>query len=513
MHKSQVLFYVLASFVLGVFVGSFWTISQIGILGLILAGTVVLVVCGYQGTFGQDKKGIRRRKLGIVISFSILFLILGIFRFNQFNSSHSLVSQFADNIVGGKGVNHSVRGYITSDPENKAGQSKFIFHIKRITFPGKEITVDEDILVTTNLSEFKFGDRLMITGTLSSPQNFSDDFDYVSYLKKDGIKILMNYPKEIKTDSRDIGLGIWDNFKIYIYKHIFSLKDKFESAVNRSIAEPNASFINGILLGTRQNISQELKDAFSKTGTSHIMAISGYNITIIAWAIMASLFYFVRRKKAFWISVVIIILFTIMTGALASVVRASVMGLILLFASGYGRLYDPKNALLLAGAFMIYQNPLVPRFDIGFQLSFLAVLGLVYLMPLFNHWLRKVPAGKLKKTITATLAAQVFVFPLLIYYFKNISLVALPANVLILPFMPLAMLLGFITGVAGMIFVPLGQLVGYLVWALTKYQISVVENLASWPMASVGLSISLPVLLILYVLLFFRVRKLQKYEI
>ncbi len=501
-HKSQILFYFLAVFVLGVFISSFWDLNQIGVLAIILTGTIILVVSAYQQTFGQDKNGIRRRKLGIMLGCLVLVFALGIFRFNQFSSSHSIAGEFADNIVGGKAVPYSVRGYVASDPENEGSRTKFILRVRQIVVPDEEIPTDEDILITANLSDIGFGDKLMITGALSTPKNFSNDFDYVSYLKKDGIKILMNYPKDIKTDTSSTELDFGDRIKIFAYKNIFAIKNRFESAVNRSIPEPNTSFINGILLGTRQNISQDLKDAFSKTGTSHIMAISGYNIAIVSWGIMAGLFYFVKRKKAFWITVLIIIIFTIMTGASASVVRASIMGLVLLFANGYGRLYDSRNSLLLAGAVMIYQNPLILRFDVGFQLSFLAVMGLTYLMPVFNQWFRKVPDGRIKETITATLAAQVFVFPLLIHYFKNFSLVALPANVLTLPFMPAAMLLGFITGLGGMIFAPLGQFMGYAAWALTEYQLSVVTGLASWPLSSVNLSMSLPVIAIIYLLLF-----------
>ena len=151
---------------------------------------------------------------------------------------------------------------------------------------------------------------------------------------------------------------------------------------------------------------------------------------------------------------------------------------------------------------MIYHNPLILRFDMGFQLSFLAVLGLAYFMPILNYWSRKFKDGKIKETITATLAAQIFVLPLLIYYFGDFSFVALPANVLILPFIPAAMLFGFATGLGGIIFSPLGHLLGFFSWAITKYQIGIIENLASLPYSSIAVSISLPVLLIVYTFLF-----------
>ena len=197
---------------------------------------------------------------------------------------------------------------------------------------------------------------------------------------------------------------------------------------------------------------------------------------IISEAILLGLVWFFRRRIAFWISVVVIILFVILTGASASVVRAAVMGLLLSFAHGYGRLYDQKNSIILAGAVMIYHNPLTLVFDIGFQLSFAAVLGLIYLYPWLESRSYKISKlGVIKELILMTLSAQIAVAPLLIYYFGNFSLISLPANILILPFIPAAMLAGFITGLVGIIYQPIGQFIGYIAWAITTYQIEVVR--------------------------------------
>ena len=476
MHKSQILFYLLVSFVLGVFVGSFWFVSGAGILFLILVGTIVLTVSGYHKTFGTSAKGIYHRKLGFLTGCLIVIFALGVLRFNHFNSDHSPILEFADDMAGNENLNYLVKGYVASNPESTGSMTRFTFRAKKIVVPKREVFVNDDILVTANILNINYGDRLLITGSISTPKNF-ENFDYISYLKKDGIRVVMSYPKEIRPES--IELSFRDEARVFIYKKIFNLKNKFELAINRSISEPNASFINGILLGTRHGISDELKSEFNKTGTSHILAISGYNIAIIGWAILSVLVFFIKRKKAFWISVLIIILFTIMTGASASVVRASIMGLILLFASGYGRLYDPKNSILFAGAIMINQNPLALSLDIGFQLSFAAVLGLVYLYPFIENRLDKIPKlGGLKELVLMTLSAQAAVAPLLIYYFKNFSLVSLPANILILPFIPSAMLLGFISGTLGTVFPFLGEAVGWFAWAVTSYQLSVVDFFA-----------------------------------
>lgn len=472
MHKSQVFFYLLSAFIMGVFVASFSLVSIFSAWILAIFGMAIITL-GF------------KNKFGLLVGFLIIFFAIGVLRFDYFNQATSGL----DNLVGREVI---LNGYIDSESDIDGNRAKFVFSAEgqgegsqRGTSIGNRLgsasggkNKNERILITTNsFPKREFGNQLLIKGELALPQNFTD-FDYVTYLKKDGIRMVIFYPKEIQESDVNIQLG--DRIKIIIYRNIFALKNKFENAINLAIPEPNAAFINGILLGTRQNISDDLKDAFSKTGTTHILAISGYNIMIISEAILLGLVWFFRRRVAFWISVGIIILFVILTGASASVVRAAVMGLLLSFAYGYGRLYDQKNSIILAGAIMIYHNPIVLVFDIGFQLSFAAVLGLIYLYPWLDCKLYRMSKfGGLKEIILMTFSAQVSVAPLLVYYFGNLSLISLPANILILSFLPYAMLAGFIAGFAGMVFLPLGQIVGYFAWAITDYQIKIVEFFAS----------------------------------
>jgi len=448
MHKSQIFFYLLSAFIFGVFTASFLDFSARIFLILIIIGISAIVLSGF------------KNKLIILAGFLILAFTTGGARFNFFNN----YSGSFDDFVGQEVV---LRGYVDSEPEIDGSNQRFVF-----------VSDSNRILVTiSSYPRYKFGDTLEIRGELRLPQNFTD-FDYVTYLKKDDIRTVLFFPG-IEKYNGELKLSFQKNIKPSLYKNIFAIKDMFQRAVNLSIAEPNASFINGILLGSRQNIPDELKDAFKSTGTTHILAISGYNIMIISEAVLLGLIFFVRRKIAFWMSVAVIFLFVIMTGASASVVRAAVMGLLLSFAHGYGRLYDQKNSIILAGAVMIWFNPFVLVFDIGFQLSFAAVLGLIYLYPWLDYKAHKLSElGGMKELVLMTLSAQVAVAPLLIYYFGGFSPISLPANILILPFVPVAMLLGFIAGLVGMISVSLGQLVGYLAWAVTTYQIGIVRYLS-----------------------------------
>lgn len=528
----------------GVFTASIFRLPQNLILILTALSIGIIGVSSYNKTFSRA---------GILTGVLLLVFTIGIIRFNYVSFSKSILSQFSDIEAGGplrqgsnearRGIAIVLRGYVDDEPVYKNGKAQFIFKAKQLIAGDRifEIDperdregsqrapisygVDERSLISANaFPKYEYGDFLAINGALKIPQNFdpvrsktplsegssadhaleagrtSNGIDYVNYLKKEGIATTVSFPK-IKT-GEILELDFFEKIKIGFYKKIFVVKNEFELAVSRSVSEPNASFINGILLGSRQEIPDKLKEAFNKTGTSHILAVSGYNITIIADAVLLGLVYFVKRRRAFWISATLIVLFSVMTGASASVVRAAIMGILLSFASGYGRLSDARNSVVLAGAAMVFLNPMILVFDIGFQLSFAAVLGLIYVYPLLNSKTEKIPKVMgLKETVLMTLSAQFFVFPLLIYYFKNLSLVSVFANLLVLPFIPAAMFLGFLSGLAGIIFIPLGQITGFTAWAVTAYQIKIIEFFSSLPFASVEISINWIWLVVIYVLL------------
>src|SRR3989344_1654201 len=188
-----------------------------------------------------------------------------------------------------------------------------------------------------------------------------------------------------------------------------------------------------------------------------------------------------------------------MTGAAASAVRAAVMGLLLLLALQVGRLYQIKNALILAGAIMVYLNPRVLVWDLGFQLSFTATLGLIYIEPILERWFSweekddmiqakknffEKTARSAKIILATTLAAQIAVLPLLVVNFGQLSLIAPLANILVLPVIPLTMLAGFVAALAGLIFLSLGKILGWAAWLFLSYEIKIIELLAKIPLAA-----------------------------
>ena len=283
----------------------------------------------------------------------------------------------------------------------------------------------------------------------------------------------MSYPEKIAK------VGFTGNI---FYKAIYLTRDKFEETLNKTYLEPYASFAAGITLGSRRNIPDSLLVDFNRTGTTHIIAVSGYNVTIII-ANLGILFGLFSRRLKFWGSIVVIIVFVVMTGAVASVVRAGILAGLVAFGRYEGRRIQMTILLLLVAAIMLLFHPYALKFDISFQLSFLAFAGLVYLGPIIANWkLVRVLPGIIRTSLSDTMAAQIMVLPILIYYFGRVSIVAPIVNILVLWLIPAAMGLVFFSGILGLIFQGMGQAVAYIGYFVLKYIIVVVESFSriSW---------------------------------
>jgi competence protein ComEC len=340
------------------------------------------------------------------------------------------------------------------------------------------------ILVSTNsYPEYNYGDILKISGKLQFPTVF-DDFNYKNYLAKDKIYYVMYYPK-IEVLEKDEGNKI--------FSAILKFKDKTTEKIETIMPFPEISILEGIVLGNKQIFSDQIKNNLSITGTSHITAISGMNIVIISEIVMFILIAIgFWRKQAFYISLVLIFLFIIMVGAPASAVRAGIMGAILLYAQKIGRISNAARIMVFAGTIMLIINPLLLRYDIGFQLSFIAVLGLIYIKPIFDAWLGKIKKQEqlsfILQIATTTIAAQFAVLPILVYNFGRISFIAPITNILIVPFIP------FLTGL-GLIFIG-GTLVSFfigkiLLWPAylgVTYVLRIIDWFAKIPWASKEIS-------------------------
>jgi len=226
------------------------------------------------------------------------------------------------------------------------------------------------------------------------------------------------------------------------------------------------------------------------TGTRHIAAVSGMNITIISSLIFSfALRLGLRKNWAFYSSIGLLFLFILMIGAPASAVRAFIMAGAFLLAERLGRPRSASRAVCFAATLMLASNPLLLTKDIGFQLSFLAILGLIYLQPFFFARLRFLPDPKIlsvRTALSATLSAQVFTLPILVYNFGYISLVSPITNILIVPVLAPVTILIFIFAISGIISEPLGFLMSFPTWLSLTYIIKIIDGFSRLPFASLA---------------------------
>lgn len=291
-------------------------------------------------------------------------------------------------------------------------------------------------------------------------------------------------------------------------------RGRLEVLVNKTLPLNQAGILNGILFGSQSQIPYELKKQMNAAGIRHIVAVSGMHIVIfsqiLVWLFLRLGFF---RQKALILALGFIWLYIIFIGFPASAVRAGIMGTLLLIAQILGRQNSAGYALVLAGALMLLLNPLWLKKDLGFQLSFLATMGIVYLMPFFEFYLNKVKIFKLfglDNLLAMTFSAQIFTLPLSLFSFGYISLISPLTNMLIAGFIGPIMVFGFVFLLAGLISQILGFVFSLPCQLLLNFLLLVVGLCSKIPFASLNFNFSWLLLLVSYLGLGFWVWRLQK---
>jgi len=418
-------------------------------------------------------------------------------------------------------------GQIVEEPDPQATKTRYILQLLASEANPLVQPVGRVLVATRIYPEYKFGEYLKVSGKLEEPPEF-DEFSYKDYLVAKGVFGIMNYPEinnQIPNSNNQINLNnqtpnfinemdsrsdvkprIFDlrgndtfvsrlssivgNVVFEIRKWAVEIKEKFTEALDRVVPDPYASFVLGILVGGRKGIPKDLNNAFASTGVAHVVAVSGYNISIITSAVGKLL----RKALPNWLSLTLLLLFVglfmLAAGLSASVIRAGIMGIVLLWAMLSGRQSVGVRLLVYATALMLLVNPLLLRYDAGFQLSVLATAGLILIGPKIEPFFLKLKLPNFwHEALLATVSATIVSLPILVLNFKQVSVVSPLVNLIILPLIPWTMMAGFATGIFAFLWQPLGMLFGFAAFGLCYAIIEVVGAFASLPFAHISVSL------------------------
>lgn len=323
-----------------------------------------------------------------------------------------------------------------------------------------------------------YGDEVQVTGVVEIPESFVSDigreFDYQAYLAARGIVYVVPAAEvtvvSLATPS--------------VVGTLLGIKQAFLSSIERHIPEPAAGLGAGVLLGVKRALGNDLEQAFRATGLIHIVVLSGYNIMLVVAFVSALLRPLLPPTPRLIVGLLAIVGFAVVVGLSATVVRASVMAILLLLATYGQRRYLALRGLMLAGLLMLVYNPLLLPYDVGFQFSFMATVGLILFHEVIESRLSFVPSlVGMRGIIAATIATYITVLPLLLFHIGELSFVSIPVNAIVLPLVPLSMLLTFIAGVLAFIVPTLASVVALGATLVLNIIIAIAQWWAALPFA------------------------------
>lgn len=322
--------------------------------------------------------------------------------------------------------------------------------------------------------EVQYGDELVFNCRVESPEAF-EGFAYDRYLATQGIVAVCYQPQFIDVHPSES----WS-----VIGAILVLKDWATGTLYAILPEPHASFLSGLLFGGSTALSSELKDDFRATGTSHILAASGFNVSIFSVAFLSFILSTkIGRKRGLLLTWVLLAVYVVIAGASAAVVRAGIMGGLVVLEHWISRKAYMLNAFLLTGSLMLLFNPLILQ-DVGFQLSFVATIAIISFTKPVSQRLTFIPEViGLRESFAASLTAIVLTLPIVLWHFGAISLVAPFANLLVLPLVPYAMAVTGISILVGGVILKLGILVSLPAWAFSYVMLRIVSAFGSIPFA------------------------------
>ena len=441
MSKGKLFFWSCVSFIAGISIASFFVIPQLLLLSFLFLGLILILL-------------VRLDQRLLAIGILSVAMALGGLR-----SQAEMAKIFQSELrrFNGAGQIVTLSGLIDQEPGVKEKSQQFQIRVEK----------EKVLVVAPKYPSYRYGDKIEVTGQLKTPENF-EGFDYQGYLQKERVYSIMIFPRiELLASGRGNP----------VRQSLFNFKNKFQETWRRLLSPPHLGIFEALTFGEENNIPAEWKEKLNLSGTRHLAAVSGMNITIISFLLSGFLLSLGlwRQQEASLILLVFIWSYILMIGAPASALRAGLMVSLFFLVRGFGRVASGERSLVFAAVILLWENPLILKFDVGFQLSFLAMAGLIYWLSFFKERLLKKWPEFLKVNLATTLAAQVFTLPVLIYNFGYVSLISPLTNLLLVPLIPFLTMAGFIFGALGIVSFSLGQVLAWFVWLGTSYILLVVD--------------------------------------
>ncbi len=430
------------------------------------------------------KKGIRKTRF---VSLMVVLSIIGYLRYEQHAAERS-----RDELVSFRDTESVIlRGSVASLPETRDTSTRWLLQVEQLRANRADAWEPRSGLVQVYSrwqQPIEYGEVLELTGKMATPPKL-DGFDYQEYLGRQGVHSTMRYPQITRAGQAS---------RLSILAPLFKIRESVAGILQQSIPEPESALAQGILLGIRGAIPQHILDDFKRTGTTHILAISGHNLSVMLGLFVISGGWIVGRRHTVFLLAVFVGLWTyaVLAALSPSVVRAALMASFLIGGILAGRPTDAFVSLGAAGFLMTLVDPYLIH-DIGFQLSFLAMIGLVASAPLYSaaegyvRSRRTEAQGKLwpaaqfvGANAAATLGATAFTIPVIALNFQVLPLAALPATLFGLPALTVILLGALATALIGALFPFAAVIPATVTWLASKYLILVVALWARVPAAS-----------------------------
>lgn len=494
MKKPLVIFAV--SLILGIFVSYFAESKIFFILPIISIVFAVIIL-------------IFKVKAKLIIIITVLFFIIGSI---EFFWCDSISSSKYKNISTGIDI---VFGYIDSEPDIKDNKVNYVINSNKIIHNGKTIYINGKVLLTINTENkeyfFDYGRKIEVTGTLIVPNGRRNPggFDYRKFLAKNGISATV-YAQSISAET-----GVTTNKNGFISFGL-DIKNKIVNVINKSLPKEQAGLLNGMLIGVREGLNDDVKKAFSDSGLTHIMAVSGMNVAFIVFP-LAFIFkkLHIKKIKTNILIMLFLIIFVFITGFSPSVLRAVIMAITILIGQIIMRDSDAISCVALSALILLLVNPYY-LFDIGFQLSYLATISIILFYKSIKEFIKnwRIP-GAISDVLSVTIAAQIGVIMIIAFYFNKVSLVSILSNLFVVPVVEVVTILGFAMAILGQVSVILSQIIGCINYLLLSFILFVTKFSASLPFATIKVVTPSIFLLLVYysfmLLLYFR-KYLSKYK-